>query len=455
MNKMSYNIKERIIFTAILVLTVLVSYFLPSFEELYFVVIIVLFFFSKIDHFWVVYFFFIMQFPGGLFLPPHGLIRGISISHYFIIATLIKIFIKNEIYSENVIKVFSPVALYSFVLILIGVYNGIDGDATRLIQTSILSLVFIYTVQKMISNKIMFDKLIDLIFLSMIYLFIMQIHDYVSHTNTLNYLGGASDIYNVKTDLSKGQIIRIFYGPLISFFALIFSLNYLLKSRNENYSNNFLLIIVIISYLNIFLTATRGYVLQYTFIILLFSFMTKKRFISLIISLIATYYILIEIFPILNIQIGLVVERLMTLSDFFAGDKTAGGTLIRITERAPRVWAKFLEYPVMGVGYSKIGVLYNDDHVGNYTLLLQGGILGLLVYITCLLTFINLLYKKFKNLPNNMIERKHQIIFFIAIIISLIIAHSTSSTIFTYYFEPHLAVQFSLLFLFYKFEILR
>jgi hypothetical protein len=212
---------------------------------------------------------------------------------------------------------------------------------------------------------------------------------------------------------------------------------------------------VAISFLNIFLTATRGYTLQYIFIILAFSLLTGRKIFSIIIGLAGAYLILLQIFPILETQFSLVIERMFKLRGLMQGDLTAGGTVIRITERTPRVWEKFLEYPVFGVGYSKVGILYADDHVGNLALLLQGGIVGALIYIACLLQFLQILLRKIQRAGNNMAIKKKQIILFIAVIISMIIAHSTSSLVFGYYFQPDQAAQFALLFLFYKYEILQ
>ena len=67
---------------------------------------------------------------------------------------------------------------------------------------------------------------------------------------------------------------------------------------------------------------------------------------------------------------------------------TAEGTLIRITQRAPRVWNKYIESPIFGFGFSETGFSYNDGHVGNYTLLLQGGLAGMIIFIFFIISII-------------------------------------------------------------------
>ena len=96
--------------------------------------------------------------------------------------------------------------------------------------------------------------------------------------------------------------------------------------------------------------------------------------------------------PKINLQILQVVERTLTMEDLAKGDLTAGGSLSRLTERGPRVMKKFYEQPVLGYGFSEEYYKFLDGHVGNQSLLLNGGIIGFIIISYFHFIIFSLLY---------------------------------------------------------------
>ena len=122
----------------------------------------------------------------------------------------------------------------------------------------------------------------------------------------------------------------------------------------------------------------------------------------------------------------MVIARLETLANLAEGDKTAGGTLSRLDERAPRVMKKFWESPILGFGFSGEALPYSDGHVGNQNLLLHAGIMGFTIYVILWLTFFLKMYYREKNLSKKN-KYKNIPMMMIASLLSLIMIHSSSS----------------------------
>ncbi len=92
-------------------------------------------------------------------------------------------------------------------------------------------------------------------------------------------------------------------------------------------------------------------------------------------------------------------DRFSTVKYIAEGDLTAGGTASRWDVRGPKVLAEFRESPVFGYGFSKVTSNSFDPHVGNHTILLMGGIVGisvLLITIVKIIMFLFLLEKSGK-----------------------------------------------------------
>jgi hypothetical protein len=153
---------------------------------------------------------------------------------------------------------------------------------------------------------------------------------------------------------------------------------------------------------------------------------------------------LLAISPLLRKQTGLVFQRVATVNEYLEGDKTAGGTMQRFTVRAPRVYNKFKESPIVGLAYSSEGVEYNDGHVGNYNILLEGGWVGAILYALALLLLIIKLYSP---VTRGIISHKQYIVL-ISVIGVMVIIHSSSAQFFGYmlYDERNLLLVLLMLF---------
>jgi hypothetical protein len=167
------------------------------------------------------------------------------------------------------------------------------------------------------------------------------------------------------------------------FFISVFDKEFALKTIEK-----FLLkVFASISFLCLFVSATRGYIIFGIIIILgvFFNRNQKSAFNRIAFGLIffAAFYFFSQYF-----NLDFILSRSLTIFDFADGDVTADGTNARLTERAPLVYEKFFKSVLFGLGFSEESLLTFDGHVAIPSTLLVGGIFGLGITINFFLGFI-------------------------------------------------------------------
>ncbi len=404
----------------------------PTIKIPYFLFLFLMFYRSNRDYLYFLLLFILMQGPGGFFSKYDRFIInlsdtvGVPFEYFFILIALIKF--RNKLFKRKYYFVALKFILFYYILLIpVSIIFGLSLGSTFTFILSSISLILFLLLPVVFNNKIILEKSIKIIFFTTILLFSLQIFDLI-FPYTLYSL---SDTFDYML-LDKSEFSRVSWVRWFSFLSITCSL-FFLSLREISFSRGFLSTIVIIALLSTFLTATRGYILQFLFLIFVYFTIQKNKSFGLLILGIIFLAISYNFISPVKRQIDYAAERMLTLESVIKGDMTAEGTLIRITQRAPRVWNKYIESPIFGFGFSETGFSYNDGHVGNYTLLLQGGLVGVIIFIFFIISIIRILFQDYyrnKDKLGNLI--------IIGSIISLIIAHSTSSIFFTYFFEPAL-----------------
>jgi len=394
--------------------------------------------------------------PGGLFDEPYiNMLSftpkvGVSFIYFFILTAALKYWNRFQKIKFHY-KEFNLVFLYFIFLFFVSFIYGYSARSILQYIYAIISLLFFIEIPIIINNRFILLRVIKLLFFSTILLFAFQLFDIIFSVKIIqlcipslssDQLGASISIRNDE------KIIRSIWCGWIAFFSLTISLYHLIKYKNRYFSYSYLYIVASVSFLHIFLSGTRGYIIQFIFILSIFFLLKSTKSVKIIALLCLFLILFVKTFTPFQQQLNFVNNRMQTLISLYEGDQTAEGTLIRLTERAPRVWNKYIESPVLGFGFSDEGCEYNDGHVGNYVLLLQGGVVGFAIFFYTLLWFISrLLIQFFKN------RNQQEIIILVSSIVSLVIAHSTSSVVFNYYFEPSITSLFSFLIVFIKIEV--
>jgi hypothetical protein len=219
---------------------------------------------------------------------------------------------------------------------------------------------------------------------------------------------------------------------------------YYIITKKDCFNTWFLWIAAIFSWIFILNSATRGWMISSSFLVMGFLLLNfSKIFFSprILISVVSLVLLILFLSPkSLKKNMEASFDRLSTVEAVLEGDVTAEGTAKRWDERGPKVLTRFNESPIFGFGYSKVTDDFFDGHVGNHMLLLVGGYLGVFIFIFTLLKIFILLYGlkiKFSD-PGYLI--------LLLGIISILIIHTTSRNMVSFLMPTDSAIFLGLIF---------
>jgi len=455
LNKGNTNWKDNVYLIFLLFFTAYVVHLHSSFRVLYYTFLIICYYFSKRDHVWLVFVFILVQGPGLLFSKPHDSIISltstvhISFAHVFALISYVKYApLRNRSSSHRFAYLSAPILYYMFFMVLISILYGFDPGSLISMLYVLISISFYPSLVTLIADRKTLYNVVSLLFFANMFLFVWQVHDIIVLKKVFTYLNVVAPHNEIGFSQEGFKIGRLYYAAGVGFIAFFSSLFFLLDKEHTKFSQKFLYIVASISFLSMFLTATRGYITMYLLLLICFLFFNRARAIRFVIISATVIYALAIVFPYFSNQLFLTIERTLTVVNILDGDYTADGTLVRITDRGPRVWNKYLESPIWGFGFSSEGFEFNDDHVGNHTLLLQGGVLGVLIWIFVYIKYIYHLAKRGSGLTH-----KKQAYFVVAYLLCLFVPHSTSSAVFSFYLSMHMVFFFAFIVKFSEIEL--
>lgn len=457
MNK-SYSVKkensgkEFLKFIFLIFIMVIVRYRLPPIASiLAFYSTLIVFFFSKKNYFWIAFFLFLKNAPGGLFqfdgtIPAIGLgAKSIDFQEFFMIIAFVKSLL---IYRSKKMKIFYmssylPIFIYIIFLWVTTFYFGIS--TMKILRTLRFQMAFtmLFSMPVLLHDKDKMIKFMILIFKLAILIFTVQVVEYITGDKLIYYLGqtyslsgfSANESYVDQQDFS-GSLIRIAYGVHLLLLAMILSLfsygKHFIKSKYLN------LLTLAAGYGVFFLSGTRGWVIASTFLIgmwMLFVNRDIKKNSTIIVIFFVTLLMLFMLSSSIRNQLSMSWGRLQTLQSLAEGDKTAGGTLSRLTDRLYNLQEKVEKNLLIGLGYSDEFYENMDMHVANLTIILCGGILGIILWIMHWFTFCSKIFFLNQSLsPHNKYARR--MLSFIFGLLTLLIIHSSSVGLFNFVPSP-------------------
>lgn len=229
--------------------------------------------------------------------------------------------------------------------------------------------------------------------------------------------------------------LRPVLAPWLVLMTLFLSYFSIVKN-DRIFRNNYLYIVLFASFVSIFITATRGWILAFILFItvgtMLFMQRIGKRVAGLLIYGVFLFLLIYLTSGVFRVQMNKSFDRFATIGLILEGDLSAGGTSIRHI-RGAKVMKGFYESPAIGLGFSSKSLNLTDVHVGNQMILLSGGIIGLFVILVLLLGIVykthgfHLMFKKYRrNLGGYHGELQLVPVFFL----SLFMIHSTSTALF-------------------------
>lgn len=429
----------------ILSITFISVYFFPGviYTRLFFLSFIPVIYFAKKDYLWLVWLFILFDAPGYLFsggyiddpnrIPSYPIVTDISISFYEIITftLLIKSFRKKRINYQFIFKKESLLFIGLFLFYFIYTFFFFKIEIVKAYRT-LLPWTYVYIFYVLIDSEYKFLKFNKVLFPIVFIVLLMSLYSILQGEHFVN-LFKKGEQFLVKENLeyqitpAASKASRILFSVFIIFYCTIISLFYYYK-KESYFPKNYLLLIISIAYLSCIITGTRGYFLALTFIIfisLIYNSSKGNLFIKIFRSFLiiaAVSIILINIFPVIKIQLDLAIERLSTIIEFAKGDIS----IHRIEYRIPEMMEHIRRSPILGYGFSSTYFNNTQNDIGFHTTILNVGYLGIIFLYSIFIALIIKIWKYSKSYHYQRIYSKSGYIFIIGLLGILIFHFSTN-----------------------------
>ena len=442
-------LKKYFRFLFLVVLTVLVTYYTPAISSsVWYILLLVIYFRSRDEAFWLAFFFVTTDgFMGflGIYTTVIKVIPGlpaIEIAQFYIILTLIKVLLTKNRASLFYGNWMLVLLLYFLFLLLFGILNGLNNEINiyfRVMKMTLPLLLF-STIPRLLKTLKDYENLFGYFFLILALAFIAQLNTLFTGFDPTKYFQPLADPdLGMENEIEVGRNFRVIYNPAITLISLFGAMYFLVLKNLKTFKDSYLYLVIVLSFGMAFLSATRGYILSFGVIIILFFIFVQKLNVKQVI-LFSVFFIGLLVIGLSNkkvsTQMQFSIDRLLTLSSLAEGDISAEGTLIRLNERGPRVMKAWSESPVLGTGFSNQYFEYTDGHVGNQNILMHAGIIGFALITGFIFYFMSKMLRSYISASSNNAFSATFLVFII-FLVGWILIHSTSGQQFAFYGLPH------------------
>lgn len=447
---------------ALLLVTALVEGKAPSIiVSGFYIITLYLFLISKYNYYWIAYILIMYNYTGGFFESQHELFHSgmfsISYLESFSIVALVKTLSlkKTIIFFKRSYEIY---AIYFVFMIFWGAMNGMfygksDFGLLYILFKNILLFPLFYTIPVLLNEEDCLRRLAKIFFAVLFINLFGQLF-------TLIFKESIFSIISLRQRNYLEENIRPIYGYYNIILTLLLAFYYY-PFKNSVFSKKYLSLIIFSCILSIYLTATRGWIIALGVMLVAWIGMNMGRMKNLLIfipAFIIFFLLASRISPIIEKQFNFTANRMATLAKIGKGNNIETKEMGRLTTRPVPVMKKFVEKPIFGWGISRVGYETHDIHVGNQSILMSGGIVGMLVILYMLYYIIKrtrLLIKVSEDLQIN----PQPLTLIYIFILGMFIIHSTSTQLFgymTYFYPLHynkllfLAIIFSILNILFK-----
>jgi len=426
----------------LLAIAVWANYFGPGFlATVFFLGTFVAYFLSKDEPFWFVFFLVISDGFIGFFNNYEAVISAIpglpavEVGHFYVVLTLVKVIRKKSTFKPFYNGLLSILLVYLIFLVVQGYVLGVSPELNvqfRIIK-HLLPLTLFYTLPRLFDEEKHFRETMTL-FIPFAFIALFSQVFTITTGFAPSQMLGLYQNFGFAADLEKGFVYRGFFSTkmvLISFFAAL----YYIATDTKHFNKILLYAVVAADFMAAFLSATRGWVICFSFVTFFFLVLVLKlsaRRIGLITLTSVIVLTSLMSIPVVYKQFSQAFDRILTLEALATGDMTAGGTLQRLNDRAPRVVNKWKESPLTGWGFSDDFFKYGDYHVGNQNILMHSGILGAFLLALFFVYFQLKLFQQRFKLPRSH-PWKAALLIFPIFFMGWFIIHSSSGQQFQYY----------------------
>lgn len=442
--------REQFQFIALIGFSIILTYSVPeTISSFWYLITLFLYYRSKNEPFWLAYFFVTTDgFMGflGVYSANLTILPGmpeIEVVQLYILLSVIKASRIKNVYPVFLRKWYSIILLFIVVLIVWGIGLGIDEGLKVYLRIFKLTFPFalFYSLPRLFNDTRSYRRLMEFLFLVVILAFVTTIFSFISGINV---------DFRKEVDVKEfsNKTIRLLLNPWINIISFGMALVFMSFKSKLEFTNRYLYLVVGMSWIMFILSATRGWIVGFSFVLLIyFTVIQKIRTNAIIGILIITILFLGLIFfndSVAN-QFQFAIDRLISLEDLAEGDVTAGGTLQRLDVRGPRVLAVWEDQKILGYGFSSTYFNNSDHHVAFHNILLHSGVIGLALFIIFFISFYLSVYLKALNSTK---EYKRILLTLLAFITGWLLLHSTSRQDFGFYGMPRTIIPQAIFFSF-------
>lgn len=387
----------------LIILSVFLVYYIPvAFNRLLFLLFFIPIWRSKKDFFWFAFVMVILDSPGGLFsggalndpyrLPIYNFAPGISFNFqeiYLFILVLKGVFKKRWFHYKSFVyrKQIKNLGFYLIFLIFLSLLLGMSFVSMKYTYKTLISLSVYFSAIFVFSKEDDVIEFFKTIFPFAFVSILLQIYGMVFNQQLVALFKPGVKV--VQGILNAGQLMRpIEFSSvlLICFFGGFLYLD----CKKKIFSNNYLILIIITSYIGVIMTATRGWVLSFSIMIIFYLILNYNRSKRNVVNLatgVGIFLLLMFLFPLFKNQVNQSWVRLETIEQITQSEIKEGSLKQRATIRGPRVMEGYYKSTILfGAGFSDLYIEYNDNHVGFRNILLNSGIVGSILFLSFAMT---------------------------------------------------------------------
>jgi len=429
-------------FLGLISVTFLITYFAPSpMRVLWYIFLLVLYYFSANEALWLAFFLATSDgFAGffGLYAVTMTVLPGlpaVELLQLYILLTVIKSTVSRVRPLVFYKKYLEILFLYLIFMIVWGQMMGLTGELNVYFRVAkgVLPMFLFFSIPRLFVHQDTYTRLFHLVFVIVLVAFAAQLFSLftgIVPSEDIVTINGAGD--------NETDEFRVFFNSGSTLIGL-FGAFYLLNIRKSSIANDlFLLTVVFIAFAMALLSATRGWILGFGFIIILtiaFTGVFKSRHFAIYAAIATMIVIWAFRIPTVKDQVDYAWARVGTLKAIAEGDLTAEGTLHRLDVRSKNVMEGWKQNPIFGWGLSDNGYLYGDGHVGNQCLLAMSGIIGFILLNGFLIYFMYKLFMLYFKSDWRLLGRRSTLVF-IMFLVGWFFIHSTSGQQFNYIGMP-------------------
>ncbi|UCG92247.1 MAG: hypothetical protein JSV97_00635 [candidate division WOR-3 bacterium] len=443
-------VKDLGVLIGLLLVSFYVVYFTSqTISRIFFLALLLLFFFLKKDYFWFAFFFIVAQGPGNFFadfsgtslyrLPLYTFVAGFSFTplDLFVILAFIKALTKGRKIRLHLEKPLFVLLLY--MIFVFFVTSFLSGTTIEILAWNIRWLFYysiIISFLYLVNRKLEIYQFSLLIFPVVFFILFTQIYYLLNGYEIINLFN--PDFRGVTLNTVTGALRPLSSGTLIVFFSFIFSI-FLLLDKNYQQSKLYLYLVMVTAFLSVFLSATRLWFVIFSFILVGYIMVTKKKFLSTL-GIVSVGFLVVSTL----IYSGIIPPdmlfqnpwlRVQQVFNVARGDiYSVESAMNRLVNQLPIMMKIIKQNPFIGYGFSNITMIYYDSDLGFFNTILMLGMLGLGFFIYFFIKYFELIaasIKKIRDSNTFKIQLKVMTILWVGILIG----YFSTWDFFTMYFH--------------------